>query len=157
MVSRVIRRKHSPFRVGVFSLQKYFKIISKSLQKVVDKLKKMCYIIVTPNEKELKKMKEFKEFYEKKAAELAVKHEQWVSSNRKLRSIELALVQIKTEGDTKFEPAKQVLEAEYEKEKRKNDEACTRMYALKDFVRSMEVEAEKYNVAWDKTTEIFGY
>jgi hypothetical protein len=37
--------------VGVFSLQKYFKIISKSLQKVVDKLKKMCYIIVTPNER----------------------------------------------------------------------------------------------------------
>ena len=102
-------------------------------------------------------MKEFKEFYEKKAAELAVKHEQWVSSNWKLRSIELALVQIKTEGDTKIEPAKQVLEAEYEKEKLKNDEACTRMYALKDFVRSMEVEAEKYNVAWDKTTEIFGY
>lgn len=51
MVSRVIRRKHSPLGVGVFSLQKYFKIILKSLQKVVDKIKKMCYIIVTPNER----------------------------------------------------------------------------------------------------------
>lgn len=57
MVSRVIRRKHSPFWVGVFSLQKYFKIILKSLQKVVDKLKKVCYIIDTPNERELNKMK----------------------------------------------------------------------------------------------------
>jgi uncharacterized protein YpbB len=61
-MSRVIRRKHSPFEVGVFSLQKYFKIISKSLQKVVDKLKKMCYIIVnergTPQRKGAIKMYE---------------------------------------------------------------------------------------------------
>jgi hypothetical protein len=33
--------------VGVFSLQKYLKIILKSLQKVVDKSKKMCYYIDT--------------------------------------------------------------------------------------------------------------
>jgi hypothetical protein len=46
--------------VGVFSSQKYFKIISKSLQKVVDKSEKMCYIIVTPNERELNKMANYK-------------------------------------------------------------------------------------------------
>jgi hypothetical protein len=50
--------------VGVFSLQKYFKIFLKSLQKVVDKLKKMCYIIVTPNERELNKMANYKKLVE---------------------------------------------------------------------------------------------
>ena len=102
-------------------------------------------------------MKEFTIFYEKKAEELKLKHEEWVKSNKKMRSIELALRQIKSEGDTEITPAEQVLKEEYEKEKRKNQDICTYMYNLKDFVRSMEIEANKYDIKWNKATEIFGY
>lgn len=99
----------------------------------------------------------FTTFYEEKAQELERNHKEWVSSNKKMRSIELALRQIKTEGDTEITPAEEVLRKEYEKEKAKNDKICTDMYALKGFVRSMEIEANRHGVTWDRTTEIFGY
>mgnify|MGYP003310791168 CR=1 FL=1 len=74
-----------------------------------------------------------------------------------MRSIELALRQIKTEGDIEITPAEKVLRTECEKEKAKNDKICTDMYALKGFVRSMEIEANRHGVLWNKVEEIFGY
>lgn len=102
-------------------------------------------------------MEVFESFYKEKVQELEKKHEDWVSSNKKMRSIELALRQIKTEGDTKIAPAVEVLKTEYGKEKAKNDTLATEMYALKGFVHSMEIEAHRHGATWDRTTEIFGY
>lgn len=102
-------------------------------------------------------MTEFTKFYEKKTAELKEMHDAWVESNRKLNSLHLALRQIKSEGDTSITPAEEVLKSEYTKEHSRNEKACTKMYALKSFVRDMEREAREYGVEWNRATEIFGY
>lgn len=102
-------------------------------------------------------MTEFAKFYEMKANELKEKHDAWVSSNHKMRSIELALRQIKSEGDISATPAEEVLKSEYNKEHSKNEKAGAEMYALKAFVRDMEREVRKYGFEWDRSTEIFGY
>lgn len=102
-------------------------------------------------------MKEFTAFYEKQSARLREEHDAWVKSNGKMRSIEMALTQIKSVGDTDITPAKQVLRDEYEKEKTKNEEMCSHMCNLQEFVLNMEAEAREHGLSWNNCKDIFGY
>jgi hypothetical protein len=75
-----------------------------------------------------------------------------------MRSIELALSQIKTEGDTDITAAEEVLRTEYEKERSKNEKCSAHMYDLREFVRGIEVEAQtEYGQNWEGVRNIFGY
>lgn len=103
-------------------------------------------------------MKELKAFYEKQVEKLRMEHDAWVKSNWKMRSIELALSQIKTEGDTDITAAEEVLRAEYEKERAKNEKSTAHMYNLREFVREIETEAmTEYGQTWEGVHEVFGY
>lgn len=102
-------------------------------------------------------MKEFKAFYEKQSARLREEHDAWVKSNWKMRSLEWALTQIKSDGDIDITPAEQVLRDEYEKEKTKNDKMCSHMYNLQEFVLNMEAEAREHGLDWNNCKDIFGY
>jgi hypothetical protein len=102
-------------------------------------------------------MKELTTFYEKKVAQLEKEHTAWVTSNKKMRSIEQALSQIKSVGDIDITPAEVVLRTEYAREKTKNEKLCTHMYDLKEFVCSIETEAKEYGENWSKSIEIFRY
>lgn len=102
-------------------------------------------------------MEKLAKFYVKKASQLREEHTAWVTSNKKMRSIEQALSQIKSVGDIDITPAEAVLRAEYAREKTKNEKLRTHMYDLKEFVHSIEMEAKEYGKNWSESIDIFGY
>ena len=102
-------------------------------------------------------MKELAFFYEKMTAKLKDKHEEWVTSNRKMRSIELALRQVHDQGDTVIGPAVSILKDEYNRENHRNDKLCNEMNALCRFVREIEAEAKDYGQKWQHVEMIMGY
>ena len=102
-------------------------------------------------------MNTFTEFYMKQAKQLQKEHDEMVASNWKLRSIEEALRQIKSVGDIDITPAAEVLKAEYQREQARNKKISDHAYALKEFVRNMEIEAKEHDYIWSESTRIFGY
>lgn len=102
-------------------------------------------------------MNELKELYDKLISGLKEDHDRWVKSNFKMRSIESARIQIKTEGDISCDPAMEVLNEAYRKERSWNDEATKRMYARKELIREIEVFAQEHGEDWNGTYEVFGY
>ena len=102
-------------------------------------------------------MKAFTEFYNIKVEELKKAHDEWVASNKKMRSIELARREIKSEGDTDISPADEVLADAYAKEKRRNDKLRDAMYSLKGFLNEMEQYGRENGNELCKVVEIFGY
>ena len=102
-------------------------------------------------------MKGFIEFYNIKVEELKKEHNTWVNSNKKMRSIELARREIKSEGDTDINPADEVLADAHAKEKKKNDKLRDEMYSLKSFLNEMEKYGRENGIELCKVIEIFGY
>ncbi len=119
------------------------------------------------NNKELKVLKQITEsgntldaldeLYIKLISKLSENHDLWVKSNFKMRSIESARTQIKTQGDIPADPALEILNEAYEREKHFNDRETQRLYARKDMIREIEVFANDHGKDWDGVYEIFGY
>lgn len=102
-------------------------------------------------------MKELKELYDSLISKLSEEHESWVNSNHKLRSIESARMQLKTDGYASNSPVFDILNEAYEKERAHNECATVRMYARKDFLREIEIFAEDHGEEWNGTFDVFGY
>lgn len=100
---------------------------------------------------------EFEELYCILIAGLGEDHAAWVKSNFKMRSIESARSQIKTAGDISCNPAMDVLNEAYEKEKHLNASATQRLYARKELIREIERYANEHGKDWNGTYDIFGY
>lgn len=97
------------------------------------------------------------ELYITLISRLKENHSAWVKSNFKMRSIESARTQIKTVGDISADPAMEILNEAYAKEKAFNDRETQRLYARKDLIREIERFADDHGKDWDGVYEIFGY
>lgn len=109
----------------------------------------------------IRKMEEDKarldELYNHLIPLLKENHTAWVKSNKKMRSIESAREQIKTVGDISCNPAMEVLNEAYQKERSWNEEATKRLYERKALIREIETFANKYGRNYNGTHDIFGY
>jgi hypothetical protein len=82
----------------------------------------------------------------------------WKASNWKMRSMELALRQIHSEGDIDIEPAERVLRTAYEEETHNNKRLERKMYALEEVIRDYRSDAKNLDIELpDRIMEIKGY
>ena len=103
-------------------------------------------------------MKELTLFYAKQCAKLRELHGKYVASNGKMNALYEAINhQVKSVGDIDMSSVLELLKSEQAKERVRNKELTSSAYHLKDFVRSIEIEAREYGLDWHESVDIFGY
>lgn len=103
-------------------------------------------------------MEEVMALYEKMTDRYADLFTSWVKSNKKMRSIEIALDEIHSRGDIDIAPAEKVLRDSYKDEKYRNDKLTNEQVTTAQIIRRFVHDAKDIGIELpDKITDIRGY